>query len=57
MVGMGMRTAGTLIATCLQFWKLLMNKKDTIELAVTHSFTNDTIQCISCKSSDCSQLL
>ena len=39
------------------FWEVLMDLKDIVELAMSHAFTDDTIQYMSCKISDHRQLL
>ncbi|KAK0142283.1 hypothetical protein N1851_020018 [Merluccius polli] len=39
------------------FWEVLMNLKDIVELAMSHAFTDDIIQYMSCKISDHRQLL
>jgi hypothetical protein len=40
-----------------KFWEVLMDLKDIVELAVSHSFTDETIQYMACKILDHRQLL
>lgn len=40
-----------------KFWEVLMDLKDIVELAVSHKFTDDTIQYLTCKVTDHRQLL
>lgn len=40
-----------------KFWEVLMELKDIVELAMSHTFTDDTIQYMACKISDHRQLL
>lgn len=40
-----------------RFWDILMELKDVVELAMSHTFTDDTIQYMACKIVDHRQLL
>lgn len=40
-----------------KFWEVLMELKDIVELAMSHTYTDDTIQYMACKISDHRQLL